>query len=426
MKPSRSFSRCVACLWVAAGCSTAGGLAQSAPAERTFNASKSEVESALQSFQVHAGGRLPTLDGFVDPQTQSLRLYQRPHYGYSIQVFPKPPDGCRVQVKARVTAWLADPNPSRAGYRELPSNGRLETDLFERLEDWLAQKSGAIPQTSEVAPATAKLAPLKPSPLPSKLLFTTPRPGAAMLPPRASDSTPQPPSGSASYVRSLSEQAKNLEEILRNQTHPTDLAAVKQSRTPVYSRPSEEAQVLFLAEAQDEFQVLNTSIEWVHVQISGLSRGWIRGPALELPSHAPKAAPSATVAPSTSPTSVGQAFRLTRQEVGAYPGDWAPLRGKSVRIMSLEPTATGPSTASQKWESAKAMFQRAAARLAVQDSPAASAVEGVVLIFDSADGGMASATVTSLQEWYARRLSDDAFRAQCSFDPPEAFKNSEP
>jgi hypothetical protein len=72
------------------------------------------------------------------------------------------------------------------------------------------------------------------------------------------------------------------------------------------------------------------------------------------------------------------------------------------------------------------MFQRAAARLAAQDSPAASAVEGVVLIFDSADGGMASATVTSLQEWYARRLSDDAFRAQCSFDPPEAFKNSEP
>jgi hypothetical protein len=44
-----------------------------------------------------------------------------------------------------------------------------------------------------------------------------------------------------------------------------------------------------------------------------------------------------------------------------------------------------------------------------------------VLIFDSADGGMASATVTSLREWDGGKISDEAFREECSFDPPEAF-----
>jgi hypothetical protein len=240
---------------------------------------------------------------------------------------------------------------------------------------------------------------------------------------------------SAGYVQALREQAKNLEEVLRNQTHPTDLAAVKKAKTPVYSRPSEQGDVLFLADAQDEFQVLNTSSEWVHVQISGLSRGWIRGPDLEPPERtAAAAAPaertaSATAsvngAPSTTganpATTASPAFRLARQEVNAYPGDWAPLRGKSVRIYSLAPTGTGPTSAGQKWEAARAMFQRAAARLAAQERVTTAPVDGVVLIFDSADGGMASATVVSLREWDSGRISDDGFREQCSFDPPEAF-----
>jgi len=225
---------------------------------------------------------------------------------------------------------------------------------------------------------------------------------------------------SVSSAQALREQAKNLEEVLRNQTRPTDLAAVRKGKTPVYSRPSEQGEVLFLADAQDEFQVLNTSSEWVHVQISGLSRGWIRGPDLELPSRGvAAAAPSAP--PAQSKVAADPAFRLARQEVNTYPGDWAPLRGKSVRIMSLAPTGTAATSASQKWEVVRAMFRRAAARLAAQEYGSAASVEGVVLIFDSADGGMASATVASLREWDEGRISDEGFREQCSFDPAEAF-----
>jgi len=344
--------------------------AAAVPVERAFHTPKAEVDSALRSLQSASGGRLPTVDGFVNQQTQPLERFQRPHYTYSIQVVSKPPADSVVRIRARITAWFADSNPARSGYRELPSNGRLESDLLERLEEVLSQgataaqapSSQSASSSSQINPASPKL----PS-APRNSLFLSPRPGATILPPRseAAEST-SGPKGSANYAQELREQASNLEEVLRNQTHPTDLAAVKQSRTPVYSRPSEEGQVLFLAEAEDEFQVLNTSSEWVHVQISGLSRGWIRGQALELPSRATKPTPAAAASTGSVGAVGEQPFRLQRQEVNTFPGDWAPLRGKPVRIMSLDPVGTGTSTPAQKWKMARAMFQRAAARADLQ------------------------------------------------------------
>ena len=411
---------------------TAACFGQTAPNERPFVASKPEVDSALRSLQAAAGGRLPTLEGFIAEQNLPLDHLQRPHYTYSLDVLPRP-SGSLVRVRAHITAWFAGPTAGQSGYRELASNGRLETDLFERLEDWLGQKSGG-PPAANVQKTSAKTA--SPNPL-----FAVPRPGAVSLPSRSSAdsstsdfSTPSSTSGghdSAGYAQALREQAKNLEEVLRNQTQPTDLAAVRKPRTPVYSRPSEQGEVLFLADAQDEFQVLNTSSEWVHVQISGLSRGWIRGQDLELPSRAttssapvapPTASPAASATGATTAVATDPPFRLARQEVNTYPGDWAPLRGKPVKILSLSPTGAAPTSAREKWDTARAMFQRAAARLPAPESASMAPVEGVVLIFDSADGGMASATVTTLREWDTGRLSDDAFREQCSFDPPEAFR----
>ena len=47
--------------------------------------------------------------------------------------------------------------------------------------------------------------------------------------------------------------------------------------------PSQDAQVLFLAAAEDEFEILDSNPNWVHVRISGLSRGWIRRSSVEMP-----------------------------------------------------------------------------------------------------------------------------------------------
>jgi hypothetical protein len=49
---------------------------------------------------------------------------------------------------------------------------------------------------------------------------------------------------------------------------------------------------------------------------------------------------------------------------------------------------------------------------------------GIVLIFDSADGGMIAATFATLQQWKAGKMSDAALWHQCFFDPPEIFNES--
>src|SRR5205807_5450183 len=56
-------------------------------------------------------------------------------------------------------------------------------------------------------------------------------------------------------MQELKQQVNDLEQILRNQSHPDNLVAVKRSGTPVYSRPFDQATVVLRAEAEDEFQI---------------------------------------------------------------------------------------------------------------------------------------------------------------------------
>src|SRR5581483_8433755 len=93
---------------------------------------------------------------------------------------------------------------------------------------------------------------------------------------RKSDSVP------SSQDSALEQEAKGLEELLQNQAHPTNLVAVKQDQTPLLQEPSSDAKVLFLASAEDEFEILDNNPEWIHVRISGLSRGWLRRSSVEL------------------------------------------------------------------------------------------------------------------------------------------------
>jgi len=46
-------------------------------------------------------------------------------------------------------------------------------------------------------------------------------------------------------------------------------------------------------------------------------------------------------------------------------------------------------------------------------------LSGIVVIFDSVDGGMIAAAFPTLQQWKAGKLSDAALWHQCFFDPPE-------
>ena len=46
-----------------------------------------------------------------------------------------------MRVTAKITAWYSDSTPALSGYRVLPSNGRIETDLLDHLGELLQRKN---------------------------------------------------------------------------------------------------------------------------------------------------------------------------------------------------------------------------------------------------------------------------------------------
>jgi hypothetical protein len=216
-------------------------------------------------------------------------------------------------------------------------------------------------------------------------------------------------------MEELTKEAKGLEEILRNQAHPNNLVAVKKSGTPVLGNPIEGAKVLFLATAEDEFEILDTNANWVHIRISGLSRGWIRRSSLEMP----KSFAADVKVESSTASASAEHFQVKNEEIASFPGTWEPLRGKTVKILTVQNAGGSASNTGSraKLEFAKSLFNTEYSKLIQAPTTAV----GVVVIFDSEDGGMAAATLHTLQQWKAGSLSDQAFWRLCFFDPPETF-----
>ena len=419
---------CVAAPILLAGASAA----QSAPYERTFSQSKAAVEKTLKQLQASASGRLPTLDGFTRPGDRPLDRFQRGYYQCAVQVNSTASGGATVRVSAKITAWYADPASAKSGYQEVPSNGRLETDFLDRLEDALGSTASS---PAANAPVSSPPAQPRNKSVTSAPNISAPRPSDA--PPASSKSMPEnspfkvgnPVNSDLAaslatqkavadkHMEDLTKEAKGLEEILRNQAHPKNLVAVRKSGTPVLGNPIEGAKVLFLATAEDEFEILDMNANWVHVRISGLSRGWIRRSGVEMPSNSASESKSEN---SPAPANA-ENFQVKNEEISSFPGTWEPLRGKTVKILTIQNAGAGTAgTGSRaKLEFAKSLFDKEYAKL----TQAPTAAAGVVLIFDSEDGGMAAATLPTLQQWKAGSLSDQAFWRRCFLDPPETFSS---
>jgi hypothetical protein len=167
--------------------------------------------------------------------------------------------------------------------------------------------------------------------------------------------------------------------------------------------------------------MLDFNRDWVHVRVSGLSRGWIWRNNLEMPDSVPDADLPADTAPAPNAADL---FHVTREETAPFPGDWAPLRGKYVKIVSVEKIneAAKDSGPLLRLDYAKSLLQKDYAELEQKSQELA----GIVLIFDSVDGGMIAATFPTLQQWKAGKLSDAGLWHQCFFDPPETFNVSNP
>jgi hypothetical protein len=400
--------------------------AQTSPYERAFPQSKATVEKALTAVQSNLAGHLPVLDGFAKPGEHPLDRYQRAYYQSTVLVSSTPSGGSLVRVSTKVTAWYSDPVASHSGYQLLTSNGRLEADLLDQLAEQLATSS------TENGSPTASVSTSKPSPAPpaeAQPTISAPAPKFPDTDRTFSSSLSQGlaaqdhdrPANTQSAVKpdsALQAEADSLEEILKNQAHPKNLVAVKKSGTPVVSTPSLNAKPQFLASMHDEFEMLDFNADWVHVRISGLSRGWIWRNSVEMPDSIRDT--DAHPAPALTPAA--DLFHVAREETAPFPGDWEPLRSQNVKIISVQKIDDNATDAGPKarLEYAKFLLEKNYKELAQNPS----ALAGIVVIFDSADGGMIAATMATLQQWRAGTLSDSALWHKCFFDPPETFESS--
>lgn len=399
--------------------------AQAVPYARTFAKSREDIDKALKELQAYAGQKLPTVDGFVATGDQPLSRYERAFYQYSIDLLPASGEATIVRVTAKITAWYVDAVPWKSGYQVLPSSGRLELDLLDRLSEKFGEK-----------PLTSVLKSQVQAPIP-KINLSSGLPGASLqlgkgselaLPPSAaSDATGGDEMGALrarreaeeKRMRQLTAELQTWQEVLHNQAHPPNLAVVKKAGTPMLARPAENSQVLFVAAADDEFEFLDAEGPWIHVQISGASRGYVRRTNLELPEFITARLKSPNGAASSEKKEV---FRVEREETSTFPGDWELLRGKPVKIYTVQPASQDPKEtgARAKLSFASLLFQK----FAVESAAAKSPLQGAVVIFDSADGGIIGSTSLNAQQLASGSLSQDSFWKFCYLDPPDAFRSA--
>jgi len=410
--PSSRFAKiflCVLCL----AFFTRETPAQAIPYARNFAVPRAQVEQALKDLQAYSGQKLPLLDGFVAPQEKPLDRYERGFYQFSIELLPGDSGGTIVRLSAKITAWYADRDVSKSGYQVLPSNGRLELDFLDRLEEKLTGKPAASTSPTVNSPQ-APQPKLDLSGARTAATMAAPLPQAAQQPDEVALLRNQRIAGEK-RVQQLTAELQNLQELQHTQAHPRNLIVVKKSRTPIYAKNAEGAHVLFEATVNDEFEFLDEEGEWIHITISGDSRGFVRKNSVELPEGLAARLPS----PAAEPGEKLSGFRIAREETGDFPGDWAPLKGKKVEIFTVQllsqnPKETGPTA---RLNYCLALFEKGLR----QGSAANPAPEGVVVIFDSADGGIAAATSANIQKFTSGSLKSEAFWQQSYLDPPDAF-----
>ncbi len=399
-----------------------------ASVERTFPYSAEVVKKGLDQIGGLGGGKLPMIDGFVSAAIEDLDRYEHPYYQYHVQLNPVDGNTTSVKVEARISAWRADAEPSRSQYRSLPSNGRLETDLLDRLQGALGWKL-ASPETRLPKPLPATL------PVPDK---SSPRPLSAN-PSKLSDPTvkastaPAPPQEQLDALlaerQAVRERtAATLAEIERlkaadNASRETaKLASVKHSGVGVMARKNFGGPVLFRAQAQDEFEVLSLETGWVLVRLSEGSTGYVQADELNLPSGVvdQPALPTAPVASqSTKHLDPDLGFGVSHEDVRVFSGDWERLRGKRVLFIYAQPRGLLSDMAGDDLKLAYVKQIFVSRYRSANES--AQAIDGMAVVFLGTRGGMAAAALTDIRDWADGVLGDDAFVNRCSLDPPAEF-----
>jgi hypothetical protein len=121
---------------------TAAEVPSAPPRERTYARGENELKKALQDLGAFDDAALPVLEGFATLGADGPVGYDRPYYRFRVVFDEAGAESTTVRLEAVVTARFTDPSGSRPEYRSVPSNGRLETDMLDRLDGYLHLAAG--------------------------------------------------------------------------------------------------------------------------------------------------------------------------------------------------------------------------------------------------------------------------------------------
>ncbi len=348
------------------------------PQQREYPVASLAIETALKQLGAYQGARLPTLEGFIKSDSTAEQQYQRPYYEFKIELIALAPQKTQVRVKANVSAWYADPQGTNSGYKTLESNGRLETDLLDRLSDYLQNKGAPLVDPGALARQIEAV---------RKQREETERHIAELE--RHPAAAPAPAADSRQFITITKPQA-------------------------VFSSADEHAAIVLRAQAEDVFEILDRQGDWLHIALEGSQSGWVKASAVastDLPAPPPSL-------PSPPPPE-SESFSVIREMTSKFSGDWAPLDGKQAIYVWARPEGSPLNVmADKKLRFAETIFKD---RFQKVDPASPSPVAGVVVIFLDQAGGVAAASMDDIRLWTKGSLSQSAFVKKCSLDPPSAF-----
>jgi hypothetical protein len=348
------------------------------PQEREYAASSATVKAALEQLGAYRGSRLPTLEGFIQTERVELDQYQRPYYEFKIELVPSA-DRTLVRVKANVSAWYADPKGAQSAYHSFESNGRLESDLLDRLSEYLNKHKAT---SADADSLTKQIAAVRQQRLEVERHIS-----------ELEKQTPPPPTPGSS----------------------TQYVSLPKLHNSIFSAPDEHSPVLLRGQSEDEFEVLERRGAWVRLRLEDNRDGWVKSSQV-LPNRPTSANASAVRGEVGSGTN---AFTVIREVSSTFSGDWARLKGKKVIYIWARPEGSSLNVkAGKKLRFAQATFSERY-RQAVHGSQVSP--EGIVVIFLDQQGGVAAATLPDIGLWVEGSITEPAFLSRCSLDPSSAF-----
>lgn len=383
--------------------------------ERTYPFSMDAVQKALQRIGGFGGGKLPMLDGFVT--STGLDRYDHPYYQYRVHLRSVDANTTLVSVEAKISALYANEDPAKSEYQTLPSNGRLETDLQDRLQ----QALGGTPRP--VAVPTKDKEKSLPAEQPQQL--ATASASAAETNAQAElDAILAERQSIREKTASLQAQVDQMKAAGRAPANASKVGSVKRSGVGVMSRQNFGGPVIFRAQAEDEFEIIELASGWAQVRLGPDSTGYIQSDELTLPSGLTERPSSSPVEKSSAQPAVPQAdlgFSVSREDVTVFSGDWARLKGKKVLFVYAQPRGLLSDMGAEdaKLGYAKRIFQSRYRTV----SQSKVDVEGVVVVFLGSRGGVAAAALSDIRQWIEGGLAEEAFVNRCSLDPPTEFRS---